>query len=234
VDVCGKGSIRVSPVAAARRQAKEDTMPKLTDTQLVILSEAAKREDGSLLPPPNKLKLASEAVAATVRGLIKKKLAAAAPAAPGAAVWRDDNGEPMMLVITDAGLEAIGVTPNDAAPIHGAKARPAAKSSRKAGRQKMGESSPRKGRRAASHKEADGSVKSVRSGSKQAKVIDLLRRPQGASIEEMMKATGWQAHSVRGVMSGALKKKLGLTIASAKEKRGRVYRIVGSGKQRAA
>ena len=74
----------------------------------------------------------------------------------------------------------------------------------------------------------------MRSDSKQAKVIGLLRRPQGASIEEMMKVTGWQAHSVRGVMSGALKKKLGLTIASAKEKRGRVYRIVGSGKRRAA
>jgi hypothetical protein len=56
-------------------------------------------------------------------------------------------------------------------------------------------------------------------------MIGLLRRPDGASIEEMAKATGWQSHSVRGVMSGALKK-LGFTIASEKvEGRGRIYRI---------
>ena len=70
----------------------------------------------------------------------------------------------------------------------------------------------------------------ARLGTKQAKVIDLLRRPGGASIKEMMKATGWQPHSVRGVMSGMLKKKLGLTITSAAEERGRVYRITGSSK----
>jgi hypothetical protein len=46
----------------------------------------------------------------------------------------------------------------------------------------------------------------------------------------MAKATGWQAHSVRGVISGVFKKKLGLHIVSAKEARGRVYRMAGSGK----
>jgi len=51
------------------------------------------------------------------------------------------------------------------------------------------------------------------------------RRPQGATIDEVAKATGWQRHTVRGVFSGTLKKKLGLTMASAKQARGRVYRI---------
>ena len=61
-------------------------------------------------------------------------------------------------------------------------------------------------------------------------MIGLLPRPEGASVEEMAKATGWQSHSVRGVMSGALKKKLGLTIASEKvEGRGRIYRIADHG-----
>jgi uncharacterized protein DUF3489 len=61
--------------------------------------------------------------------------------------------------------------------------------------------------------------------SKQDEVIAMLRRPEGATIDEVASATGWQRHTVRGVFSGTLKKKLGLTLASAKEERGRVYRI---------
>ena len=64
-------------------------------------------------------------------------------------------------------------------------------------------------------------------GSKQADIIALLRRRQGASLAELMQLTGWLAHSVRGVLSGALKRKLGLLIDSRIEpNRGRVYRIV--------
>jgi hypothetical protein len=61
--------------------------------------------------------------------------------------------------------------------------------------------------------------------SKQDEVIAMLRRPEGATVDEVASATGWQRHTVRGVFSGTLKKKLGITIASAKEERGRVYRI---------
>jgi uncharacterized protein DUF3489 len=61
--------------------------------------------------------------------------------------------------------------------------------------------------------------------SKQDGVIAMLRRPEGATVDEVASATGWQRHTVRGVFSGTLKKKLGLALASAKEERGRVYRI---------
>jgi len=61
--------------------------------------------------------------------------------------------------------------------------------------------------------------------SKQDAVIGMLRRPEGATVDEVVSATGWQRHTVRGVFSGTLKKKLGLTVASAKEERGPVYRI---------
>ena len=61
--------------------------------------------------------------------------------------------------------------------------------------------------------------------SKQDKVIAMLQRPEGATVDEVARVTGWQRHTVRGVFSGTLKKKLGLTLASAKEERGRVYRI---------
>ena len=63
--------------------------------------------------------------------------------------------------------------------------------------------------------------------SKQDAVIAMLRRPEGATVDEVASATGWQLHTVRGVFSGALKKKLGLILASAEEERGRVYRIDG-------
>src|ERR1700674_4117979 len=61
--------------------------------------------------------------------------------------------------------------------------------------------------------------------SKQDAVITMLRRPEGATVDEVASATGWQRHTVRGVFSGTLKKKLGLNLASAQEERGRVYRI---------
>ena len=61
---------------------------------------------------------------------------------------------------------------------------------------------------------------------KQQIMIDLLSRPEGATIEEIANATEWQSHTVRGAMSGALKKKLGLAITSEMvDARGRVYRL---------
>jgi hypothetical protein len=57
---------------------------------------------------------------------------------------------------------------------------------------------------------------SARDGSKTAQVLDLLKRPDGATLKELMKATGWQAHSVRGFISGTLGKKMGLAVSSTK------------------
>jgi hypothetical protein len=69
-------------------------------------------------------------------------------------------------------------------------------------------------------------VRTPREGTKQAKLIAMLRTPDGATIAEIMAATGWQSHTVRGAMSGALKKKLGLEVTSEKvEDRGRVYKL---------
>lgn len=65
-----------------------------------------------------------------------------------------------------------------------------------------------------------------RKGTKQETLIEMLRAEGGATIDEIVEATGWQPHTVRGAMSGALKKKLGLTITSEKvEGRGRIYRL---------
>jgi len=72
------------------------------------------------------------------------------------------------------------------------------------------------------------SLAKSRTNTKQAELVGMLRRPQGATIDEIATATGWQNHSVRGAISGALKKRLGLRITSELEKRGRVYRVTAA------
>ena len=68
--------------------------------------------------------------------------------------------------------------------------------------------------------------KGAREGSKKAIVLDLLKRPDGATLQEIVSVTGWMAHSVRGFISGGLGKKMGLTVESLKTAQGaRVYRI---------
>lgn len=64
-----------------------------------------------------------------------------------------------------------------------------------------------------------------RSDSKQARLLVLLQRSEGASMEDLMAATGWQRHSVRGVLSGVIRKKLGRTVTSLLTAEGRIYRV---------
>ena len=77
------------------------------------------------------------------------------------------------------------------------------------------------------HGSSQSSPHPMRQGTKLARLIDMLRRERGATVAETVAALGWQAHSVRGAISGALKKKRGLTIQSEMhDGRGRIYRIV--------
>jgi len=130
----------------------------------------------------------------------------------GEPLWRETgDGDGTTLIATEAGLEVIGIEPVAAS---------AAASARKATPQKDADPAPTT--------EATDQPKpiAIRAGTKQAQIIALLQRPEGASIAEIVEATGWQAHTARGAISGGLKKKLGLEITSVKEQgRGSVYRI---------
>jgi len=84
------------------------------------------------------------------------------------------------------------------------------------------------GKKTTPAKKARQSAKAAgsRDGSKAAKVLDLLKRPGGATAKELMKATGWQPHSVRGFLSGTVGKKLGLAVTSTKAEDGeRTYSV---------
>lgn len=66
----------------------------------------------------------------------------------------------------------------------------------------------------------------AREGSKTAAILELLKRPSGATAKELLKATGWQPHSLRGFISGTLGKKMGFTVASTKGEDGeRTYSV---------
>ena len=100
----------VSAMAASYRPTQEDTMAKLTDTQLMILAAAASRDDGSILPLPKTSKLDRETVDGVVNDLLKRKLVAERPAVGEAAIWREgDAGQSVTLIITPAGLRAFGL-----------------------------------------------------------------------------------------------------------------------------
>ena len=176
-------------------------MTKLSDTQSIILSAASQRTDRFALPLPKSLKggAAHKVINALIdKGLLKEVKANRKLNDP---VWREtDEGRLVTLVITDAGLLAIGIEAEKAKETAtGAIATPQPTTQKE-------------------HK--------PREGTKQSQMIELLRRPEGATIGEIIEATDWQSHPVRGVIAGALKKKLGLNITSEKDQtRGRVYKI---------
>jgi hypothetical protein len=190
-------------------------MTKLTDTQRIILSTASQRTDHLALPLPKSLK--GGAVIKVIRPLIEKGLLEEVDANRklNDPVWRETgDGHGVTLIITDTGLEAIGVEP-DAAPqatTRGEVADEAPAATTEASGQPAPTSAPRE--------------RKTREGTKQALVIEMLRRPEGATIAEIAEASGWLSHTIRGMIAGALRKKLGLEINSSKDAgRRRVYKL---------
>jgi len=187
-------------------------MTQLSDTQTLILSAAAQRPEHIALPLPENLR--GGAAAKVVGAMIAKGFLEEVDAnlRRGEPVWRETgDGHGTTLVATDAGLGAIGIEPDAAntAP-GGATGAPTE------------EAAPD----TTAEPDAAPKARAPREGTKQAKLIAMLRADGGATIEEIMVATNWAGHTIRGAMAGALKKRLGLAVISEKvEGRGRCYKI---------
>ncbi len=124
--------------------------------------------------------------------------------------------------MTTSITEETGTTP-------AAKAKPNKKARVGARRAHVAPKKGKPGKKASPAKKAPkaaNKARAARDGSKAAKVLDLLKRPDGATLKELMKITGWQPHSVRGFLSGTVGKKLGLAVTSTKGEDGeRTYSI---------
>ena len=149
-------------------------------------------------------------------------------------VWRnlpEPDGRGVLLFITAAGAEAIGTESetvryafNEGTNSAG---EPAAGAPTRANETPVEDTPKRRGRpRKAAPTGADvAPAPKTRDGTKQAQLIAMLRRKEGATIAQITEAFGWEPHTVRGAFAGALKKKLGLTVTSEKIEGTRVYRL---------
>jgi hypothetical protein len=168
---------------------------KLDDLHLILLSTAAQRDDGNVLPVAATIADQPDRIAKALPALLKHKLIDEVAGLTTGLAWRTDGDERFALVINDAGRAAIGVSDTE-----GATSTPAIELAEPA---------------------SDGAP---RAGSKSAAVITLLQREQGATLTEMVEATGWLPHTTRAALTGLRKK--GHAIARGKRGDVTCYSIV--------
>jgi hypothetical protein len=171
-------------------------MTKLTDAQLIVLSQAAARDDGGGIVPPKMNKAAAAKVGSS---LVARKLMREVRAKPGMPTWREENGRKFSLIITRAGRDAVGVNDDRSEP------------ARRSFDEDAGAGAPAAGA-------------APRPGSKQALIVAMLSKHEGASLNALIEATGWLPHTTRAALTG-LRKRGFVVERSADEIGGSLYRI---------
>ncbi len=170
------------------------TKVRLNDMQLVLLATAAQRDDGSLMPLPESVGDQADRAKKAVEQLIKKGLAAEQPGAVKSAAWREDDDTLIGVAITDAGRAAINAEEQD------------------------GPDAPEM------KPEIEPAPEPAPRATKRSLLIELLKREGGASLDEMVAATGWLPHTTRAAMTGLRKARM--DVESDKVDGVRRYRIV--------
>lgn len=184
------------------------TQSKLTNHQTCVLRAAAHSANLAAWPVPQRLGLNKGSATIVVKALLAKGLLEERRCLGDDPVWRiDDAGRRLTVVVTRTGLAAVGLKPIQP----------------EAGPEENAANAAHTGPTAAA---SENQQPTPRAGTKLAALVALLEREGGATVEEAATALGWQQHTVRGVMSGALTKRFGVVIVSEViEVRGRVYRI---------
>ena len=193
-------------------------MAKLTDTQLIVLSAAAARDDGVAVIAAKMNRAAASKVGAS---LVTRKLMRELRSKPGMPVWRQgEDGRPISLMITRAGRDAIGVEEDGPAE--------AQRPSNAHPRETEALTVEMRSRGRSGEKESiDGGAASPRAGTKQARVIEMLCAKGGATLNALVEATGWLPHTTRAALTGLRKR--GFSIERTREEGSdSIYRIVSA------
>ena len=170
-------------------------MTKLTDTQLILLSSASQRDDGSIFPLPPAVANGGARISTSIATLLKRQLVAEFPTSTAEQCWREADDQRYGLVLTEAGRAAIGVdgAEQPAQPI-GAE---------------------------------QGTITApFRAGSKQARLVEILSTPDGASLDAIVEAMGWLPHTTRAAITGLRKR--GLNVLTENRDGARAYRIASA------
>jgi hypothetical protein len=203
--------------AGAVHKHEESKMAKLSDTQLIVLSNAAARDDGLAASSEGLNKAAAAKVAAS---LISRKLVREIRSKPDMPVWREDEeGRGTSLVITRAGRDAIGI-----------EDRESDSSGEAAARAKNGFAQEYQ---QPCRRERSTAVDEPRSGSKQARIIKILSRKSGATLEALVELTGWLPHTTRAALTGLRKRGYGVVL-ERQDGKPSIYRITSSNDRAAA
>jgi hypothetical protein len=205
-------------------------MPKLSDSQLVVLSAACQRDGRSLYPLT--LKIKGGAAEKVLKSLLARGLIEEVQAGLNDEVWREDkDGARLTLRATDAAVAALNIDSDTTVPVEDVADSPKPEKKARAATKKPRTAAGKPTKKVTKTTRKKAAVKTPRApreNTKQVRLIGMLKRLKGASIDEIVEALEWQPHTVRGAIAGALKKKLGLDVTSEKdEKRGRVYKIPG-------
>jgi DNA-binding MarR family transcriptional regulator len=171
-------------------------MTKLTDLQYVLLAIASKRGNGSLMPPSTSIGMTQASITRVINTLIKRSLAEEVATKDEASVWRAEGKRKLAIVITDAGRAAIA----------------------EADDQRWEAEQP--------PTEPEPDPVEVAPQTKQARLIAMLQRKEGATLDQLVEATGWLPHTTRAALTGLRKK--GHVITRSKDEAGSCYHIVGA------